>query len=154
MIFLPLENITLKTKLSPSEVAEILQASIVGYGTKYDCVLDGDRFRLRRIVSNPNPLKNPYLPTFIGVIISDEQKNTLIKIKVRMHTGAGIFIFFWMAFLTFGSLLAYKSGAPNSVMIIPFTMLFFMYALIMIGFKFNSRRSEKDLKELFKAESI
>src|SRR4051812_42037105 len=101
MKFLPIENITYKTKLKTNEVVERLSDVIepgktfrLGiFGNNSTKLYQGDisdlTFDIRRIIS----YRNSFLPRISGVIQNDFN-GTTITVKMRMHIFVIIFICF------------------------------------------------------------
>jgi hypothetical protein len=163
MRFLPTENIILKTNLKETEIIDRLSnfvepkktfrfGMLGNEATKpYEGRINDLTFDITRIIT----YKNSFLPRINGVI-HHEYNGTTITVKMRLHSFVVVFIFIWCGGVGLGciavlkTLLADNKFHPASI--IPFGMLIFLYALTMAAFKYESKKSKKDLQTLFDAE--
>lgn len=171
MKLLPFENITYKTRLKEDEVIKRLEA-IVDNGPRkivFTGILSafnspksdyqyygktGERtFKLQRIIT----YRNSFLPNIKGTI-EDDFVGTTIKVKMRLNISAMVFMCIWCGAVGFacvfisGQMISEAKFDPAGL--IPFGMLLFAYGLVMGGFKYESNKSKKDLKQLFEAEIV
>jgi hypothetical protein len=165
MKFLPIENITFKTKLKESEIIRRLSDCIEpekafrssifsSNSTKpYEGQIKGHSFNIKRIIG----YRNSFLPRINGVIERDLDGLT-IKVKMRLHTFVIVFLCIWCGGVVPGSLAfllqSLEDSTFNPATSIPFSMLLLVYALTMGGFKYESYKSKKDLQAIFEADII
>ena len=165
MKFLPTENIIYKTRLKEDEIINRLSGFIEpkktfrfgifssGSAKSYEGQINGKKFKIKRIIG----YRNSFLPRIDG-IIEREFDGLTIKVKMRLHIFVIVFLCIWcggvglacIAFLT----QVFNHSGFNPVALIPFGMLIFVYALTMGGFKFESRKSKKDLQNIFEADIV
>ena len=161
MKYLPLENITYNSKLSPEEIIKVLNQNlepyqtfrITGFGQSkkhklFEGEISNSSFNIRRIIG----YRNSFLPAISGTIEKDREGSKII-VKMRLHNLVLGFMILWFGGVIF-ALLAFSSstlftGTFNKVSLIPIGMLIFGYALVLGGFKYESIKSKKCLAELF-----
>ncbi len=163
MKYLPLENITYKTKLSSAEILKRLNEVteprkalrvIWFYGNSVQKVFEGkiksDTFEISRILNIRNSLR----PTIKGRL---EEKLSETYILVNMNLGFGILFykFPWLFLSIFCciwiSISLLNGGEFNIVNSIPFLAMVFFYTSITGGFKYESLNSKHYLAKLFEA---
>ncbi len=167
MKFLPTENISFKTRLKEEEILKRLSDAIepektfraVRFGmlsgsTKpYEGQISGHTFTIRRIIS----YRNSFLPRINGIITNDFGRLT-INVKMRLPIFVIIFLCVWCGAVGLACIAVLTQGVRVSeshpATLIPFSMLLFVYALTMGGFKYESRKSKKDLTALFQADIV
>lgn len=165
MKFLPIENLTFRTKLSKSEIIGRLAGNIEperifrfsmfsGKSSKsYEGQIKGDSFDIKRIIT----YRNSFLPRITGVMETDSYGMT-IKVKMRMHILVIFFICFWCGGVILAGVFiltnSFDGSAFNPAALGPFGMLLFAYGLTIGGFKYESGKSKKDLQKIFEAEMI
>lgn len=165
MKFLPVENITYKTRLREEEIVKRLSGIIEpekvvrmnifsSSPTKsYQGQINGLTFDITRIIR----YRNSFLPMIHGTIERDFD-GLKIKVKMRLHTFVIVFLCVWcggVGIVCIASLSqAFDGSAFDPNMLIPFGMLLFGYLMAIGGFKFESYKSKKDLQTLFEAEII
>lgn len=163
MKYLPFENITYQTKLTPAEILSRLDAiieprkafrSAIIFRSKnhkpYEGSISGNSFHITRIIR----YRNSFLPEIKGQVETYLGKTRVI-VKMRLHPLVLIFLLIWcgavgiflIAFLI--SLIKEQTFDPS--IFIPLTMLLFAYGLTTVGFKNESLKSKKYLAELFEA---
>lgn len=171
MKYLPFEKITYKTKLSEEEVFRRLSENIelgknvdnsfLSYfkhsydvnNNYYEGDIDNNSFKVKRIIR----YRNSSLPIIIGVLSKDYNSTTIFVI-MRIHYLVMLFIIFWCSGILFGlfSMSRYlieKSEFTFAIFAFP-VMLLFAYLITLLPFKYESRKSIKDLKTMFDAEII
>lgn len=162
MKYLPIENITYKSSLKEEEIIKRLEDNIElestfwSFGSSkrltkpYKGQMNGREFKMKRNIS----YRNSFQPIITGVIESDFDGMT-IKVKMKLHVFVRIFLFFWFIIVGLGCLaflLKFINDTEfNPMLILPFGMLIFAYALTMFAFKFESNKSKNDLQFIFKA---
>tara|TARA_Y100001934_G_C12346411_1_gene773062 strand:+ start:1401 stop:1910 length:510 start_codon:yes stop_codon:yes gene_type:complete len=166
MRYLPFENITYLTKLELEEIQKRIDEVIEPEKTfrmtgifkssdhkPYEGTVDGNSFNITRIIG----YRNSFLPKISGVIEKDLKGNK-INVKMRLHVFVIVFMFIWfgicgvecLAVLAIGFNFFSQNFQP--ITLVPFGMLIFGYALVTLGFKYESIKSKKYLAELFEAE--
>ena len=165
MKFLPLENITYRTRLKEEEIINRLSDHIEpekkirlvsfdsGSTKAYEGQINAKSFNIKRIIT----YRNSFSPRISGVINKDFE-GLKISVKMRMHIFVIIFMCFWCCMAVFGcvGVLIEVSNEPEFMLgdLMPFGMLLFGYALALGGFKYESNKSKKDLQRIFEAEII
>lgn len=165
MKFLPIENITYKTKLKEAEIFGRLSDLIepektfrLGFFSSgptkpYEGRINGSTFDIRRIIS----YRNSFLPRINGIIEKDYD-GINIKVKMRLHIVVIIFLCFWCGGVGLACIAVltqfFGQSDFNPATLIPFGMLLFVYVLTMAAFKYESNKSKKDLQRIFEAEII
>lgn len=165
MKFLPTENITYRTKLKEEEIVKRLSEIIEPKKTfrlsilssdsskSYEGQINGQTFEIKRIIG----YRNSFLPRINGIIERDFNGMT-IKVKMRLHILVIVFLFIWCGAVGLGCLASltrvFGNSEFNLTTLIPFGMLIFVYLMTMGGFKFESKKSKKDLQTIFEADII
>jgi hypothetical protein len=165
MKYLPIENITYKTRLNEEELYRRLSNSMEpekrlrfsffgSSSTKtYEGKMSGQTFNMKRIIR----YRNSFLPRITGIIEKDFDGLT-ITVKMRLHILVTVFLCFWCTGVGLASVavltqvISHSEFYPQTM--IPFGMLIFAYVITMGGFKFESNKSKKDLQALFEADII
>lgn len=165
MKFLPTENIIYKTKLKEDEIIKRLSDLIEPEKTfrfgifgnnstkPYQGQINGKTFDIKRIIN----YRNSFLPTINGTI-EKTYDGVHIKVKMRLHILVIVFLCFWCSGVLlaciFISVQSMADSEFNPESIIPFGMLLFVYGLTMGAFKAESKKSKKDLQNIFEAEMV
>ena len=102
---------------------------------RFEGHVEGDHFRIRRIIHHGNP----FLPVVEGVVHGEEY-GTRIVVTMRPFVFAMVFMAIWLAVV--GSAL-FSSLWPLSLL-----MLVFAYALSMSGFWFEASKQERALRAI------
>ncbi|MDR3022710.1 hypothetical protein [Chryseobacterium sp.] len=158
MKYLPYERITYKTNLSEQEVLTRLSGFVEpkksGLGRNpikdYEGSINKNRFDISRVIKN----RNSFLPQINGAI-QENNYGTEIEVTMKLDVLVFIFLIFWCSiaigiFITIG--LTEKIMSLEFFM--PLLMLLFVYALAMVGFKIESKKSKEYLRKNFEAEII
>lgn len=165
MKYLPIENITYKTRLKEEELIrrlsetiepkKIFRFGIFGRNSTktYEGQIIGKTFKIRRIIR----YRNSFLPRIKGIIENDHEGMS-IHVKMRLHAFITVFICLWwggavFAFIAFLIQESEKSEI-SAALFLPLGMLLFAYILTLGGFKFESNKAKNDLKRIFEAEII
>ncbi|WP_313092138.1 hypothetical protein [Chryseobacterium flavum] len=158
MKYLPFERITYLTNLSEQEIITRLSGFVEprkygfrrSYVKDYEGFVNEKNFEISRIIQ----YRNSFLPQISGII----QKNnygTEIEVTMKLHVFVFIFLLFWCSIAIGIFIMIGSTEKKMSVeFFMPLLMLLFVYALTMIGFKVESKRSKEYLKKSFEAEII
>jgi hypothetical protein len=154
MKFLPIENIVFKSKLNEDEIIERLTDEVefentyINYvsGKLFDGEIVDNKFEITRKIN----YRNSCLSKIIGIIEKDTDE-TKITIQMKLHRGVTIFSYIWFGSLIFMCILFLSIGFYEFN---PLKMIIFGYIFIMLSFKYESYKSKKLLKDIFKAEII
>lgn len=162
MKYLPIENITYKTRLKEEEVLKRLADSIepekIRFGlfdssaTKpYEGQIDGASFRIKRIIR----YRNSFLPRISGTIVKDFD-GTTINVKMKLHPLVMVFICFWCGSVGLAGItimaISLRNASYEPASLIPFGMFIFAYGLTMGCFKYESNKSKSDLQTILEAD--
>lgn len=162
MTYLPIENITYKTRLTEEELIRRLEEVteparirflIFGKGTTktYEGEITPDSFSIRRIIW----YRNSFLPRITGTMLSDFH-GTRIFVKMRLPPLTVVLISLFCGVLVLMLVITLKQSFDNMVANLSslLGMLVFLYALTMGAFKFESVETKRYLQILFEAEMI
>lgn len=143
----PSESITYVTKLTGNEVIEKLYSS-PNYETFGEGFRD-NRFHVKRVIT----YRNSFLPYIRGVV-SENGEKTMVTISMKPQKFATVFMVIWLVgVLASGILsLALMVREFDIFQLIPFIMFFAGILIFYGGFKFESKKSKKELQEIFEAE--
>jgi hypothetical protein len=116
----------------------------------YEGSINKNRFDISRVIKN----RNSFLPQINGAI-QENNYGTEIEVTMKLDVLVFIFLIFWCSiaigiFITIG--LTEKIMSLEFFM--PLLMLLFVYALAMVGFKIESKKSKEYLRKNFEAEII
>lgn len=159
MKYLPYEHITYKTNLSEQEVLTRLSGFVEpkkfglgrNYIKEYEGSIDNNSFEISRVIQ----YRNSFLPQINGRI---QNGNDGVKIQLTMslHAFVSFFLIVWCSFaLIFFigvSIKAIREKEISVELFLPLCMLLFVYALTMVGFKSESKKSKEYLRRSFEAE--
>jgi len=176
MTFLPFENITYKTKLGEDEVLRRLhdltvptdklrfQLSGQNASKPYSGDINGGQFTIKRIIK----YVNSWLPVIHGTVTRDTG-GTIINVKMKLSTWVTVLSFIWIAFMSVGSFLSLTPGTfyqfytdfdysygkhlEKFAHWLPVGLIMFWYIMTMGAFKYESRKSKKDLQNIFVSET-
>ena len=167
MKFFPFERLKITTKYSADEAISRL-ANVTEprryfrwFATDhkpYEGKVEGYQFQISRVIN----YRNSFLPMIHGKVLP-EMPGSSIRITMRPHGLVIAFMIFWLGsvgFFFLAMLVSFISSATQnnmgdlSMLLIPGGMFAFGYALILGGFKFESIKSKKFLRELFQAEEV
>jgi hypothetical protein len=172
--FLPVENYIIRTKLTEEQIVQRLNeftkntgvksnASLFGFGTlfgqksggPYEGTIKSNEFKISRIIS----YRNSFLPVIRGSVSSFLNQRE-ITISMGLNLFVKVFMIIWLSLSLFASLLILVEFLNGSVhtnwlpeKFIPLLMVVFGYVMMILAFKFESRKSKKDLNALFEAEA-
>lgn len=168
---LPFDNFKIVSQLSASEVQLRLAKSVQSKrpslftfaphpNTKpYEGTITGNTFKISRIID----YRNSFLPIIKGEI-STYLGKTEISVKMRPIVFVLIFMTFWLTMtglvclgILFFAIVNLKRASPQNfepILIMPFAMFAFGYALIMFCYKRESKTSKKFLINLFEGTAL
>ncbi len=158
MRFLPHDSFDIETSMSPEEIARSLKASVeprklFRLSSKH-AIFQGELlcngFKISRIIH----YRNSFLPIINGTIRASHS-GFIISINMRLHRFVMAFMCFWFGGVSIGMLTAIMgllSGKTHSslILLIPFGMLVFGWALVSGGFWFEAKKQKRLLIEMFK----
>ncbi|MFT3982079.1 MAG: hypothetical protein QM687_16545 [Ferruginibacter sp.] len=166
--FLPFEKYTLTTKLSETAIRERLANNVqprrgmFSYagdrsGRPYEGTMNGNLFTISRIIQH----RNSFLPVINGEI-SSFLGQTEIRIRMGLDGFVKVFIILWLSFaglaciVTSAVLIAkpaaiFKNDFPIG-MLVPFFLFIFGFLLMLLLFKYESKKSRAFLAGLFEAK--
>ena len=166
--FFPFENFILQTKLSPADVLSRVSNSIeprknfqfsffsVARSKPYEGKIFGSNFEINRIIY----YRNSFLPVIRGTIYTYLDR-TEIKITMRPTVFVIVFMSFWlgtvglvcvaMIIVALTQLEKIFQGGVSLFAFIPIGMFIVGAAMIVVGFKTESKKAEQFLTELFEA---
>lgn len=165
---LPFEELFYHSKLNKEELLAHLKKEI---DAKKPSSFDSYKFNhLRytgRIYNNHFEIKrkinyrNLFLPVIKGEI-KDDLSGSRVIVKMGLTEYVKVFMIIWLGIVfivclgTANQLLFSNEFNPKTdfFMLIPFMMLLGGIAMVMIGFKTESRKSVKDLEEILQAKMI
>jgi len=155
MKYLPFENITYTTALSPEQVMEKITQFVEpekrfrlsrGNSTKpYEGKVSTNAFKVTRKIN----YRNSFLPRISGTV-EEVANETKVTLKMRLHPFVLVFISLWMSFVFLAVIVTFPIliSEPELPLLIPLGMLTFGYLLTTGGFKYESRKSKAFFKEL------
>lgn len=164
MKYLPFENLTYKSRLTEAEIINRLtnvvqpERTLLSLFTSssskpYEGKISGQAFVIKRIITR----RNSFLPSVKGIILKDFS-GTTIEVKMRLAIPVIIFLFVWCGIVGLFSIFLLSDIVSNAefdpVAIVLLGMLLFVYAIVMLGFKSESRKTKKFLQEIFDADII
>ena len=158
MKYLPYEHITYKTNLSEQEVLTRLSGFVEpkkfglgrNYIKEYEGSIDNNSFEISRVIQ----YRNSFLPDING-IIQKNNNGTEIQVIMRLNLFVLIFLLFWCSISTCVFIMITLTQKKISVeFFMPLLMLIFVYALTMVCFKIESKKSKEYLRRSFEAEII
>ena len=165
--FLPFDDLKLLTKLSATEVQHRIESitepqkvfSFLYFrnSTKpYEGKFTDHSFEISRIIN----YRNSFLPVIKGQV-STHLGKTQVAIKMRPNVFVLIFMSLWLGStglvclaIIIGATLPFRHQIEQVFSeggLFPFSLFVFGYALIIIGYKVESRKSKVFLKQLLKA---
>jgi len=155
MKFLPYENYTLATKLSPAETFARLRDNIIvtsrpisNFKIKttrsYWGHLKGDSFEIHRVTW----YANSFAPVITGQI-HDDRGQTRIHIKMKMRAIIVVLFIIWMSGVTLALVASIidtiESQKLSSLLFVAIAFYVIGYGLCLTGFKYESSKSKKIL---------
>ncbi|TZF95173.1 hypothetical protein FW781_14865 [Chryseobacterium panacisoli] len=161
MKYLPYERITYKTNLSEQEVLTRLSGFVepkkIGLGKnyikEYEGSVNNNSFEISKVIQ----YRNSFLPQISGRI-QKENDGTQIQVTMSLHAFVLFFLFVWCSFaLLFFIGVSVRDIRAKEISVeffLPLLMLLFVYALTMIGFKMESKKSKEDLGISFEAKIL
>jgi hypothetical protein len=160
--YLPSENIILKTKLNKEQAISKLNENIEAeksfgfgahnhnYSKPYIGQINGNSFEVKRAIS----YRNSFLPIIKGEVLS-ESDSIKVSLNMKPHSFVVAFMALWLSGAAFGcivSTFALFTQEFTPFFLIPFGMLIFGIALILVAFKAESAISKKDFVKILEAE--
>ncbi len=172
--FLPVENYTLKTKLSVEEVRNPIANKIEpkknfrffagknNYSKPYEGKIAGNSFTINRIINYRNsflPVINGTTGTFVGKTQINIKMQPLIFVLIFMSVWLGIvgIVCLWMiitAFIHIREIGQIFEGGFSPIIFVPFVMFIVGSSITYFGFKFESKKSKEFLADLLEGEEV
>ncbi|MCC3217516.1 hypothetical protein LIV57_19830 [Chryseobacterium sp. X308] len=161
MKYLPFERITYKTNLSEKEVLTRLSGFVEpkkfglgkNYIKDYEGSVDNNSFEISRVIQ----YRNSFLPQINGKI-QNENNGTQIQVTMSLNAFVFFFLIVWCSFaLIFFIGVSIKTIREKEIsleLFLPLSMLLFVYALTMVGFKSESKQAKDYLRRSFDAEIV
>ncbi|MEM6264266.1 MAG: hypothetical protein AAGI38_17255 [Bacteroidota bacterium] len=164
MKYLPYENLTYRTPLTPEEILKRIDDVIEPkkmfrmkggfWGNSdhkpYEGSIKDLSFKMTRIIS----YRNSFLPVIKGKIGRDIN-GTKVEVSMRLNSFVLVFMAIWMAGVGLACVVMLPlftfEGTFDYLNLIPYGMLLFGHVLVTGGFKYESTRSKKDLATFLKA---
>lgn len=161
MKYLPFENITYRTRLSPREVIRRLSRELDSPDFKMSDIFADRKPYMGKIESDTfrmNPDTDVKSTTIVQITgkLDEDNDETIIDVKIRLTIAMKVLAVVW--FLPFTAMLIAALINPaipeTSGFPIPRILGFLIsfYLLMMIGFNRQNTKSKKHLAQLFKAE--
>ena len=165
--FLPVENYTLKTKLSVEEVRNRIankiepkknfRLTLLGNNSSkpYEGILVNNKFTISRIIN----YRNSFLPVITGSILNGKEK-TMVKINMQLQKFVLIFVAFWIGSVVIALVMQILSFLNKSAktfslpLIISFGSIIFLGLLTFFAFKKESKISKEFLARLIEGEEL
>ncbi len=158
--FLPSEKLTITSQKSIDELVQNMSKVLSFERTfldkflrkktekKYEGQIDGNQFQIKRIIY----YRNSFLPTITGAF-ERSLDCTKIHIEMQMNSFVKVFLFLWFVMV----LTVFLGFLVNSILTLTFHFLIFipigmfciLYGVVYLAFTFESRKSIRDLKEIF-----
>ena len=164
MKYLPYENVTFESKLNKEEIMKRISGMIepsrtyrkfiAGRGGQkpYEGSIYLNIFNMSRVIA----YRNSFLPIIEGRV-EEDFGTTKINVRMRLNTFVLVFICIWCGGVGIGffAMLTYSIGTGRfePATLITLGMLLFGYALVTLGFKYESIKSKNFLKDLFDTET-
>lgn len=166
--FLPFEELVYHTTFTKKELLAHLQNEIEAensfdfginksYSKPYIGKIYDNQFEIKRAIS----YRNSFLPIIKGEI-KEDVSGSKIKVSMNLHHYVKIFMIVWLGAVTLASLatayfLLFDKGPKTEAdpfTFIPFIMLLGGIAMVIFGFKTESKKSIKDLEDILHAKII
>jgi ABC-type iron transport system FetAB permease component len=153
----PSDSFEIETTLSPEEIVESLQsaiepAKVFRFSSKHATFqgkLTADGFKMSRIIH----YRNSFLPIIHGTFRAGDS-GRIVSIKMRLNLFVAAFMWVWftgVGLAIFVFTFAFLKGKIQSspILLIPFGMLVFGWALVSGGFWFEAKKQKPILIAMF-----
>ena len=164
MNFLPIENITYRTKLSENEVIQKLHESVKRkdnsdsrYNKRinkpYEGHINGRTFEINKVAIP----RNSFLPRITGKINTGTDKTLInVKMQLRYSVIGFLVIFCLVALAIFTVILAETDWNTEFELskLIPIAMVLFAYGLTIVAFKQKCVKTKEDFKKIFETDEF
>jgi hypothetical protein len=161
MRFWPSDSFEIETTMTPEEIVDSLKCGVEpkklfrfsSAHTVFQGDLMRDGFKISRIIH----YRNSFLPIVHGTF-RPGHSGSIVSIKMRLHRFVAAFMCFWFGGVVVGMLaviFGLSSGKTqvSLMLLIPFGMLAFGWALVSGGFWFEAKKQKLLLIEMFKKRS-
>ena len=153
----PSDSFDIETTLSPEEIVASLRSAIeparmFRFSSKHATFqgeLTSDGFKMSRIIH----YRNSFLPVVHGTFRAGDS-GRIVSIKMRLNLFVAAFMCIWFTGVGL-AVLAFTVGflrgkiQPSPMLLIPFGMLVFGWALVSGGFWSEARKQKRMLVEMF-----
>ncbi|MEO6174417.1 MAG: hypothetical protein ABIP27_04615 [Flavobacterium circumlabens] len=164
---LPFEELTYHSTLTKAALLAHLQNEIeaeksfgigfnrISYGKPYIGKIHPTQFEIKRAIN----YRNSFLPIIKGEI-RDDISGSKIDVKMGLPDFVKVFMCIWLGIVflvslgTLYTLLFNNAINEGPFIFIPFVMLFAGVAMVVLGFKTESKKSITDLEQLLQAKRI
>ncbi|MBS1592975.1 MAG: hypothetical protein JST90_01535 [Bacteroidetes bacterium] len=125
------------------------QASFAAGNKPYNGTYSRDAFDIVRTIKR----RNSFRPVIFGDIEERDQKGCIIYLKLRLHFVVIVLATLWWSFAAFGAISAIIDGRAisNADIFFPVCILIAMYAMLILTFNSESKKSILFLQQLFDA---
>ncbi len=155
MKYLPYEKITYKTNIPPGAVMMLLRSNIDLTNTwKSYTYTDGNPYF-------GEIYKNDFTPIITGIVEPDAD-GSKINVKMKLYKSVIIFLLIWfvpiilvtiICSLAFIFSILFDEGIDFAYLA-PWLMFGLGYAIVMLPFKYETRKTKEYLADLFEAEIV
>lgn len=166
---IPQENLVYNSNLQPAELTEELRKHIHNVkrlninwyydhtGASYNGTVTENQFQISRVIN----YRNSFLPVITGKI-EETTSGSRVHIEMQLTKVVKYFSIFWLTGVLF-AFIAMLTGifpeSPNNqtppfVPFIPLGMLIIATVAMNWGFKYESKKSKKDLEKILKANPV
>ena len=162
--FIPFENLIYDSYLTERELLHRLSQFIVpkkyfrfndfeNNNKRYEGYVSANIFEINRILN----YRNSFMP-FIKGEIKDNNGRARINVKMRIHPMVMVFMSLWLGIIgiiIFALLISsIKENKFEPSILIVISMFLAGYFMTLFGFKYESKKSKKDLEEILDARLI
>jgi hypothetical protein len=167
--FFPYEKLVYKSPLNHNELLEYFKTQIEeeksfglgsynhNYSKPYIGKIYGQNFEIKRAIN----YRNSFLPIINGKVLTSTN-GTKIEVEMKLNTFVKVFMLIWLSgvslacvFVSTNLILNLNKISIDSLPVfIPFVMLFAGLVMTIGGFKYETKKSIKDLEYLLQAKLI
>lgn len=150
---LPFENLIYKSSLSKDELIQHIKKELETKNSYSGKVLENN-FRIKREIN----YRNSFLPVITGEIF-DSTNGSKIMVKMRLILFVQIFISIWLSGVFLAIIFCVvtiinDNSASLFILSIPSIMFVVGCTMTVLAFKYESKKSNKDLEVLLHAKRV